>query len=75
MSSSSLFGEGKKVQIIYSWLSRLNTARGYCTSLMTVGPSKVKASKSFFHHMLFTEGTLEAKVKNTWLMKLTHFII
>ena len=39
--------------------------------LMTVGPTKVKACKSF----LFTEGTHEIKIKNTWLMKLTHFIL
>ena len=54
---------------MYSQLSRLNTARGSCTSLVTVGPTKVKAGKS----VLFTEGTPEVEVKNTWLMKLTHF--
>ena len=31
---------------IYSWLSRHNTARGPSTGLVTVGPTKVKASKS-----------------------------
>ena len=37
---------------IYNWLMRLNTARGSCTGLITIGPSKVKACKSVF----FTEG-------------------
>ena len=31
---------------MYSWLSRLNTAKGSGTSLVTVGPAKVKACKS-----------------------------
>ena len=30
-------------QYIYSWLWRLNTARGSGTGLVTVGPAKVKA--------------------------------
>ena len=37
---------------IYSWLSRLNTARGSGTGLVTVGLAKVKACRS----ILLTEG-------------------
>ena len=40
---------------MYSQLSRLSTARGSCTGLVTVGPAKVKVCKS----VLFTEGTPE----------------
>ena len=39
------------LQLIYSWLSRCNTARGSCTRLFLVGPATVKARKS----ILFTE--------------------
>ena len=40
-------------------MSRLIIARGYSTSLVTVGPTKVKALKS----ILFTEGVPEVKIK------------
>ena len=48
---------------------RLNTARGSSTGLVPVGPSKVKACKSF----LFTEGVPEVKIialgdKNVFLV-------
>ena len=39
---------------MYSWLSRLNTARGSGTSLVTVDLAKVKACKSL----------LEGKIKD-----------
>ena len=57
--------------IIYSRLSRLSTAMGSSTGLVTKVPNKVKACKSF----LFTEGIPEVKIKNTCLMKLAHFFI
>ena len=50
---------------------RLDIARGSGTGLVTVGPAKVKACKS----ILFTEGTPEVEIKNTWLTKLTLFIL
>ena len=56
---------------VYSRLSRFNTARGSCTGLVTVGPAKVKNCKS----VLFIEVTPEVEIKNTWLMKLTYFIL
>ena len=40
---------------------------GFFNHLMTVDPNK--ACKS----ILFTEGSPEVKIKNTWLMKLTHY--
>ena len=43
---------------IYSRFLRLSTARGSGTGLVTVGPAKVKACKSF----LFTEGVYSLKV-------------
>ena len=54
---------------IYSQLTRLRTARGSCTCLVTVGPAKVKACKS----ILFNEGSPEVEI--TWLIQLTHFIL
>ena len=42
-------------------MSRLNTATGSSTVLVTVGPTKVKACKS----ILFTEVIPEVKIKNT----------
>ena len=54
------------ILVIYSSFSRPNTARGSGTSLVAVGPAKFKACKS----ILFTEGSPEVKIKNTWLMKL-----
>ena len=53
--------------MMHSRFSRLSTARGSGTSLITVGPAKVKACKS----ILFTEVAL----KNTCLMQLTHSIL
>ena len=44
---------------INSQLSRLNTARGYDTGLVIVGPAKVKTCKS----ILFTEDVPEVKIK------------
>ena len=44
--------------MIYSWLSRRITARGSSTSLVTVGPTEVKACKS----IIFTEGIHHLKV-------------
>ena len=49
----------KVICIIYSRLSRLNTARGSGTSHVTVSPAKVKAYKS----IMFTEGILEVENK------------
>ena len=40
-------------------MSRLNTARGYDTGLVIVGPAKVKTCKS----ILFTEDVPEVKIK------------
>ena len=54
-------GPKRERQFIYSRLWRHSTARGFSTSLVTVGPSKVKGRKS----VLFTEGTPEVKIKNT----------
>ena len=45
--------------MIYSQLSRCSTARGSSTGLSFVGPTKVKAHKSF----LFTEGSLKVENK------------
>ena len=47
------------------WLSRLSTTKESSTSLVKVGPAKVKACKS----VLFTEGTPEVKIKYTCLMQ------
>ena len=47
--------------LIYSWFSRSNTARGSSTCPVTVGPTKVKASKS----LLFTKDPSVNKRKNT----------
>ena len=55
---------------MYSQLSRLSTARGSSTGLLTVGPAKVKACKS----ILFIEDIPEVEIKNTCLLKLTHYI-
>ena len=44
--------------VIYCGLSRLSTARGSGTGLVTVGPAKVKACKS----ILITEGVYSLKV-------------
>ena len=35
------------LQSMYSWLSRSNTARGSCTGLVTVGPTKVTLRVDF----------------------------
>ena len=43
---------------MYSQLSRSSTARGSSTSLVTLGPTKVKACKS----ILFTEGIPEVEI-------------
>ena len=48
---------------MYSWFSRLSTARGSGTGLVTVGPTAL----SPFYSLL---GSLEVKIKNTWLTKL-----
>ena len=48
-----------KSLIIYSQLSRCSTARGSSTGLSLVGPTIVKACKSF----LFTEGSLKVENK------------
>ena len=45
--------------MIHSQLLRCNTARGSSTGLSLVGPTKVKAVKSF----LFTEGSLKVLKK------------
>ena len=47
-----------------SLFSRRVTSRG------SLVPLRFKACKS----VLFTKGSLELKIKNTWLMKLTHYI-
>ena len=57
--------------MIYSRLSRHITARGSSTSLVTVGPTKVKACK----YIKFAEGIPEVEIKNNCLMKLSHFIL
>ena len=44
---------------IYSLLSRLSTARGSGTSLVTVSPAKVRACNT----ILFTEGIPEVKIR------------
>ena len=49
-----------KLNQIYSRLSRLNTARGSGTGLVTVGPAKVKACKS----ILCTQGIPEVEIKD-----------
>ena len=59
------------IRDIHSQLSRLSTAWGSSKSLVTVSPTKVKACKS----ILFTEDVPEVEIKNTCLMKLTHFLI
>ena len=50
------------LQYIYSQLSRCSTARGSISGLFLLGPTKVKAHKSF----IFTEGSpkVENKGKN-----------
>ena len=48
-----------KVEFFIFLYSRLNTARGSCTSLVTVGPAKVKAYRS----VLFTEIKKLAKLR------------
>ena len=45
--------------MLYSQLSRCSTARGSSTGLSQVGPTKVKACKSF----LFTESSLKVENK------------
>ena len=45
--------------IINSWLSKCSTAWGFKTGLSLVGPTKVKACKSF----LFTDGSLKVENK------------
>ena len=53
-------------ELWYFQLLRLSTARGSSTSLVSVGPAKVKACKS----ILFTEGIPEVKIKNTFTTNL-----
>ena len=53
---------------IYSQLSRLNTTRGSGTGPVTL---KYMACKS----VLFTDRFPDVKIKDTWLTKLTQFII
>ena len=43
---------------MYSWLSRLNIARGSDACFVTVGPAKVKACES----ILFTEGIPKVEI-------------
>ena len=43
---------------------------GSGTSLVIVGPAKVKSCNS----ILFTEGIHEVEIKSIWLTKLTHFL-
>ena len=52
------FGSNSTWKKIYSQLSRCSTARGSSTGLVCVGPTEVKASKSF----LFTD--IPIKVEN-----------
>ena len=40
-----------ETNIIYSWLSRLSTAGGSCTDLVTVVPAKVKAYILVYHFL------------------------
>ena len=56
-----------RIHYIDSWLSRCSTARGSSTKLFHVGPTKVKAHKSF----LFTGGSL--KVENE--KQLVDFVV
>ena len=44
--------------VIYSQLSQRSTARGFCTGLVPVGPTIIKACKS----ILFTKGTPEVEI-------------
>ena len=45
--------------LMYSWLLLCSTARGFSTRLSLVGPTEVKARKSF----LFNEGSLKFENK------------
>ena len=56
--------QGDIGDIIHSQLSKCCTARVSNAGLYRIGPTKVKASKSF----LFTEGSLEVKIKNNCLI-------
>ena len=54
---------------IHSWLLRCSTTRGPSTGLSLVGPTKVKARKSF----LFTEGLL--KVENNKSLRMERSLV
>ena len=56
---------------MYSWLSRCSIERGPDPWYNWGGPAKVGARKSF----LFTESSLVAKTKNTWLILLSDLIL
>ena len=56
---------------MYNRLSRCSTDRGCNAGLFHVGPTEVKAGKSF----LFTEGSQEVFIKITCTIYLSHFVI
>ena len=50
-------------------MSRCSAAKGSCTGLSLVGPTEVKAHKSF----LLTGGSLKIEIKNIWLIVVTLY--
>ena len=57
--------------IINRQLSRCSTARASNSGFSLVSLTKVEARKWF----LFTESSFVLKIKNTWLILLSHFIL